>query len=393
MNGYSYNGGYEADRMDQGEDGGGGNVMSMRQDGMTSNGYGGQSLDEIVHQNANAIRRQSLPHQYGGSSHTMDPNMRRMTMMDYGGTSPVGQMGNFQDDSNTQMVQDGMMSDHGNVARGNNRSNQNDRRQSQHELSVNTAFANASQNYGGMMSNSAYQSPTNPSSAFEMPLESPYVDSGLAMQMEYNLNQDLVGAGGGNVSHMNAYSQPQFHHQMMTSPLPRTGSQGTPRSGPGQSQEAQISGGMNTQYSGHSGSADNTRQPSRRSSLQVRDDVSSPAPLSGGFTPMNQPASRNSQPPTYSSFHAQPQHPQPGSAEDRGMGNASRRYDGVNGPIQVDNLSYNPNNQGFNWEVPEGGWPSTMVNKPHMQTSHKNAYSSTGFDMLNVLVWIRFPTV
>ena len=55
----------------------------------------------------------------------------------------------------------------------------------------------------------------------------------------------------------------------------------------------------------------------------------------------------------------------------------------------VDPSKYNPNNQGFDWEEGEGGWPSTMVNRPHMQSSYKNAYSSTGFDMLGVLVSIR----
>ena len=55
----------------------------------------------------------------------------------------------------------------------------------------------------------------------------------------------------------------------------------------------------------------------------------------------------------------------------------------VNG---YDPAKYNPNNQGFAWETPEGGWPSTMVGRPHLQSGYKNAYSSTGFDMLGVLM-------
>jgi hypothetical protein len=38
------------------------------------------------------------------------------------------------------------------------------------------------------------------------------------------------------------------------------------------------------------------------------------------------------------------------------------------------------------WQVPSGGFPSTMHQNPHMKTQFKNAYSSTGFDMLGVLV-------
>ena len=113
---------------------------------------------------------------------------------------------------------------------------------------------------------------------------------------------------------------------------------------------------------------------------------------------MSQPISGASHGQAQSGFQAQPQHPAPGSRHDVGMHNASRQeiamanssqsYDGVNGPVPVNASEYNPNNQGFKWEVPEGGWPSTMVGKPHNQTSYKNAYSSTGFDMLGVLVTI-----
>lgn len=197
------------------------------------------------------------------------------------------------------------------------------------------------------------------------------------------------------MSHMNVYSQPQYNHHMMTSPMPQGGSQGTPHSGQGPSPDPHMGGSMNTQYSGHSGSADTTRHPSRRPSLQVQNDVNSPVHHSGGATPINQYAARSSQSQSqgqsqkgHGGFPAQPQHPQPGSSQDRGMGRTSLRYDGVNGPLApVKAENYNPNNQGFNWEAPEGGWPSTMINRPHMQTSqYKNAYSSTGFDMLSVLV-------
>ena len=71
------------------------------------------------------------------------------------------------------------------------------------------------------------------------------------------------------------------------------------------------------------------------------------------------------------------------------IGRDKHRYDGINGPTAIKLGKYNPNNQGFAWETPEGGWPSTMVGKPHMDSVYKNAYSSTGFDMLGVLVRIE----
>lgn len=378
MNGYSYNSGYDGNNMDQGDESGGGNMMAMGQDGMQT-GYGGQSLDEIVNQNAKAIRRQSLPHQYGGSPHPMDPNMRRISTMDYSGASP-----NYQYDPNPELAQNSILSGNGTPGRGMHQRAPSNRRQSSSELNVNTSFANASQNYGGM---AAYQSPAHTQTGFDLPLESPYMDQSLGMQMDYNVDQNIASASGNDMSHMNMYNQPQFH-PMLNSPMPRSGSQGTPHSAHGTSQDTGLVSGMSTQYSGHSDSTDNARHLHRKHSLQMQDDVSSPAihAHSSSAAPMNQSGSQPSQSRAHGGFVGQPQNPQPGSKQDVGMHRSSNAYDGVNGPLPVNAANYNPNNQGFNWEASEGGWPSTMVGRPHMQTSYKNAYSSTGFDMLGVLV-------
>ena len=82
MNGYSYSGGYDGGGMDQGHQGGDVDMMVMGQDGMGGGMAGGQSLDDIVNQNAKAIRRQSMPHTFGGSPNHMDPGMRRISMME-----------------------------------------------------------------------------------------------------------------------------------------------------------------------------------------------------------------------------------------------------------------------------------------------------------------------
>lgn len=63
-----------------------------------------------------------------------------------------------------------------------------------------------------------------------------------------------------------------------------------------------------------------------------------------------------------------------------------QQFDGINGPVPVKSNNYTPNNQGFSWKPAEGGWPSTMVGRPHIQTAYNNAYSATGFDMVGVLV-------
>ena len=379
MNGYSYNGAYNGNAMGQGEQGGGEDMMMMGQDAMGGGMMGGQSLDQIVNQNAKAMRRQSMPQQYDATPHNME-DLRRMSMMDYGSGSPAAPMGNFQFNANNAMNQTAMM---GGLPGNDQQQQSHGRRQSHGNLAVNTSFGNTSPTFNAAMSaNAAFQSPAHPHSGFDMPMESPYIDQGMGMQMDYNVDQNMGSATGGNMSQMGLYSQPQFNQSMMSSAMPHGGPQQTPHSAQAPSQDA-SGGGMGSQYSNNThGSGNTARAISRGPSLHIA-DMSSPA-HSGGITPMSQPLTPQTN--VNAGFQGQPQNPQPGSRQDRGMGNASQMYDGVNGPVPLNRANFNPNNQGFKWEAPEGGWPSTMVDRPHMQTSYKNAYSSTGFDMLGVLV-------
>lgn len=387
MNGYSYNGGYDGEHVDNaGERAADDELMGMgAQGGMHTNAFGGQSLDEIVNQNAKAIRRQSLPQQYGGSPHPMDPNLRRISMMEYGDSSPASSMGNFSYEASNGLEQGPMLANPSMATANQRQRGHAQRGDSHNELAVNTAFAN-SHAYNNLMSSASYHSPAHPQSGFDVAMDSPYLDHGLGMQMDYNSDQSLVGGGAtGSISHVSPYRQAQFHQGLATSPMPQGGSQGTPQSSHGQSHGSGGVSGMNTQYSAQSNSTNTARQSSRHS-MQNPDNVSNQMHHSGTNS-INQ--TTNSSPAHgygHSGFVGQPQHPQPGTQQDRGMGDSSQAFDGVNGPLPVDPSKYNPNNQGFNWEAQKGGWPSTMVKRPHMNTSYKNAYSSTGFDMLGVLV-------
>lgn len=328
-----------------------------------------------------------MPPQYDATANNMDTDTRRMSMMEYNGASPAGPMGNFRFDPNAGLQQGNMMSGSGTPSHQ-QAPRSHSRRQSHTDLALNTSFANTASGYNAMMPpNSAYQSTPHPQSGFDMTMDSPYIDSSVGMQMDYNVDQSLGPPTGNDAAQMNLYSQQQFNQHMVNSPMQTNALQSTSHS----QQDLRGGGGsgMNTQYGNISNSSRGpTRQPSRSQSLQLP-NMTSPV-QSGGVTPMNQPPS--TQQPQDSggvSFSGQPQHPASGSRHDLSMGNSANSYDGVNGPVPVNSTGYNPNNQGFKWETPEGGWPSTMVGRPHNQTSYKNAYSSTGFDMLGVLVWFR----
>jgi hypothetical protein len=237
------------------------------------------------------------------------------------------------------------------------------------------------------------------------------MNANMSQTMNQNLNQDMgqnmgnmgtMGTNGnmsGNMAPgmdnnmgsstdgipLSMYNQAQFNQNINASPMHPGTPQGRPIGPPRVA--SKTSGTASTRDS-------KSQRPSMVHQLSRSQSSTSFTPTSqhGGnnnsaeVQQPQRPQAHSRQPSTATVLPGQIQNPQPGSTQDRGMGRASDSFDGVNGPLPLQPKQYNPNNQNFPW-VPEGGdWPSTMVNKPHMQSAYKNAYSSTGFDMLGVLV-------
>ncbi|TKA71976.1 hypothetical protein B0A55_06991 [Friedmanniomyces simplex] len=359
----TYNGPYDSIQMAPHERYGGHNtVMMMGQEGGGHDGVGPQSLDDIVNQSGNTMRRQSMPQRYGTDPRDADREMRRMSMMDYSGASSAGTMNNFgYEHNNGSMDQSGMLSGPSSAHPGqvHPRRSQS-RRESNDDVDMKINYGASQQSYNAMLANTAsYAAQSATQGAVDMSMNSPYLDVNMGMPMGYGVHpQHPSNNSGQDAMNMHMYSQPQFNHTTVSSPLHQVPQHGMPNVPRGAAQDQGGSNGMNT-------------HPAQ------------------SVTPKNQAESNDQQSPPpqhHQSFPVQPHRPQSGSVEDRGMGEPIRRYDGLNGPYPVDPLNYNPNNQGFAWEPPQGGWPSTMVGKPHMSSSYKNAYSSTGFDMLGVLM-------
>jgi hypothetical protein len=203
--------------------------------------------------------------------------------------------------------------------------------------------------------------------------------------MSGNLTTSMGNNMGSNADDMQMpmHSQAQYNQNLGTSPMHPGTPQGRPVGPPRLASQTSASG---SQHGSKSQRPSLLHQLSRTQSSQ---SYSSPQHNATANTSESQQPKRQQQDRQQHSnngFQGQIQHPQPGSKQDRGMGNSGDDFDGINGPLPLKPTQYNPNNQNFPW-VPEGGaWPSTMVNKPHMQSAYKNAYSSTGFDMLGVLV-------
>ncbi|KAK3671445.1 hypothetical protein LTR78_008723 [Recurvomyces mirabilis] len=395
MNEYSYNGGYETTSMDHGDQYGTNDAMMMGPGDVGNGILGGQSLDDIVDQNAKNIRRQSMPQHYGASTRQADMDMRRISMMHYNNATSAGAMHNFDFDTGENIDQNGMMNGTTSASLAqNNGSAAHSRRESRRDLNLNTSYAPSTQGFNSILnSTSAFASPAHGQNGMDM--ASPYIDPNLNMSMDYGLEQLPNDAMNGDGMNMNLYNQPQFSNSVMNSPMHANPSQGTPSTSRTASYNESNNNrsGPNTQYGGQSVQSSNgtVRGLERSRSIHLS-DMNSPA--GGDSTPTSQPQIQPQQPtqnlpPPGQGFKGQPQNPPRGSAEDRGMHrHEPMQYDYKprSDEFTVDPSKYNPNNQGFDWEEGEGGWPSTMVNRPHMQSSYKHAYSSTGFDMLGVLM-------
>lgn len=407
---------YNGDNMQHMNQSGPGSSMMMGSDTVDTTGMGGaQSLDDIVNQNAKMIRRQSLPQPYGGANNGMDEQLRRVsTMMEFSGAgSPTGPLDSFQFDPSAALGQEGMMNAQGQMSHST--SSTHGRRSAGGNLSLNTSFAAGGPPYSAMVpSGSNYRSPAHPNTALDMDISSPFMQSAMGMSMDYGNDPNFAMMSTGTPP-MNMYNQSQYHTPMMNSPMnaSMTSSFRGPSQDPGNSGQDlrrpyELSKGRN--------SSESTQQaPSRQHSMGLHE----PSPSGGQNQHSQQTPSQNQQDCGQQHNHrftAQPQNPQSGSHQDKGVGrennsnnngsgnnnngsgssnsgggNNNNNNNGSGNNNSVMNRGFNPdnytpNNQGFDWEAPEGGWPSSMVGRPHTATEYKNAYSSTGFDMLSVLM-------
>lgn len=208
MNGY-----YPMDQPGSGD-----SVMNvMGQDDMNPNMVGGHSLDDIVNQNSKTLRRQSVPVHYGtGRPSEMETDMRRVSMLEFSGAAP-GQLDQFQFDPSTAAPNmDSMMSVGDVFAR--RASAYQRRRPSAGDLSLDTRLHNPQANYSNMVPPDSYASPLVPSTGLDVGINSPYVSSGLAMNMDMtDPSLGMMNPGDGTPVQM--FSQAQFASPMMGSPI------------------------------------------------------------------------------------------------------------------------------------------------------------------------------
>jgi len=344
-NPYASGHGHQGDGMQQMDMSANGQIMAQ---GPVMDTMHGHSLDDIVSQNAKLMRRQSMPQGFHPGQQqqqqqlpqtqpmdTDDP--RRMSMMEFTGTSPTGPLESYQFSlPNSDMVDATafMAANQVNPAMASRQSSTGGG-----DLAIDNGFASTSSYMPMMPPTSSYQSPANLSNNIDMDLNSPYINTPMHMSS--------LGYNSPNIDRPPPMYSHNSYHGMMTSPL-----------------HTSVPSHLYHQSSDPTGNPNPSKRPSLENS-HSRSSTSQTMQNTHQQSRQPTPQRQNSRPSQnsrqHSGFKAQPQNPQPGSRQDVGM-DRGRNTESKAGR-SPDPSKYNPNNQGFNWPTPEGS------SNPHISIS------------------------
>ncbi|EFQ92719.1 hypothetical protein CFE70_005441 [Pyrenophora teres f. teres 0-1] len=340
-------------------------MMGMNGDGM--NNYTmieGQSLDSIVAQNDKDNRRRSMPifarqmsqNQRQQQLNLGSPDTRRLSMMNFGEPNG-GDMEEFQFGMSTTAM-DNMM--RGNTTFPHTTADMQNDRLPAADLTISSQFQGQTSPFpsmGGPGSN--YASPMHQKNSLDMDMTS--YQNGLPMSLDMDDSLHMMSTD------MNMFPGSQFSTPMIDSPLPQDFAGSIPAA-----QQGNNTPSAQSQDQFKRPSTSNTPDAkSGRSSFLGRTPSQDQVSMRSTSRPQSDQHSSNSVPTRMTLASLQNQQPiGQDPAQDL--------------PKEVMNKQL----QDFKipWPTPAGGFPSTKHQNPHMKTQFKNAYSSTGFDMLGVLM-------
>ena len=179
---------------------------------------GGQTLDDIINMNNKELQRRRSFHQsqpYGMSRGSLDP--RRSSMMEFG-SGNNGDLAGFQFDPSPHPPSSNIQRPASIVQR--RLEGQRDRRRdSVDELALSTHFQNVGPGYNPIASSSPYQHHAlQHSNSMPLDLSGDYISNNLMMDMDYS-GAGLNRAGSGEMMPMNMYNQTAFASNISSSPM------------------------------------------------------------------------------------------------------------------------------------------------------------------------------
>ena len=195
-------------------------MMSMMgSGGMGDTGMtGGQTLDEMITLNNKEIqRRRSYQQQYGlpRSNPEIDIDPRRTSMLEFGSPSS-NELEGFQFDPSPVALNQSLP--HGGIAQRRLDSQHVRRRESENGLVLNTQFQDLGTGFTAMTDSPVYQQPLHPADSLDLDVANSYAPQDMGIDMGYS-SARLEPDSNGDVMHMNLYSQPSFASPLTESPI------------------------------------------------------------------------------------------------------------------------------------------------------------------------------
>ena len=320
----------------------------MSPNGMDGSGLmgGGPTLDDIISQNNKDLqqelqRRRSFHHSqsYGGTGRAMqEPDSRRSSMLEFGSGSNSDLEG-FQFDP-SPVQSNNAMHRPGNIAQRRLDSQRARRQLSNESLALNTSFPNMATSYTPVSSSSPYGQSLNSSNSLSYDIPDAYMSNNMLMGIDYSTHS--LDSCNGNITPRQTYGQNNYTGGLSNSPLQ-------------QDLQTSTSGQMHDPGGGGLGQQDlmekipNMQMSDQMQNLQVN---------------LSQPP--NSM--TNASSAMQICGPQ-GFAE----------FDAPPKPKPTPNLDISTNAEGQPFQGQNNAGQQVVP-------QYRNAYSSSGFDMLGVLM-------
>ena len=324
----------------------------MMSNGMDPSGMvGGQTIDDIINMNNKEHQRRRSIHQsqqYGPNRGDVDP--RRSSMMEFG-SGIAGDLAGFQfDPSPTQHHPD--MQRAVNTAQQRIDSQRARRRDGADDLVLNTNFQNMGPGYSPAVTSSPYQHSLQHTGSLPLDLSGDYMSSNLLMGMDYPTNT-LNHENNGDITPMNMYSSNSFAPHLDTSSMPQN---------------------VNNSLRGHAqdpgGGLNGTR--GEQDVMEKMPDLRMSEPMQNLPSGLSQ-QSLTQQPVQFHNVPSAPPATALAGLPDLGTSDSNQ-------PTAIGNVAT------ANGASTAPGNESQNVAQPPVLPQYRNAYSSSGFDMLGVLM-------
>jgi len=309
---------------------------------------GGQSLDDIINQNNKDFQRRRIFHHsssYGSlnNRHLQEHDSRRSSMLEFGSQNNSDLEGYQFDPSPTPMPSNMVMQCPGNIAQRRLDNQRAKRQSSNEELVLDTNFSSMAPNYTPMSSSSPYGHNLNSSDSLTFDMSSNYITNDMLMGMDYHSSGMDQGTNG-DITPRNAFGQPNFAAGLNSSPMQ-------------QHMAGSMPGQMHDPGGGNAGSLGTREMIEKLPNMQVSDEMQNPQ------VDLSQP------PMSAADATATAQMPLR-----NGLPNYSNQA-----PQPTPNLDITTSAEGLPYEGQNNAGQQVIP-------QYRNAYSSSGFDMLGVLM-------